>query len=303
MSKLLENGWIVSQKEVARMTYLLRIRSPQIARAAGPGQFLMLQVRDGVDPLIRRPFSFHRLLPDEGIIEILYRVVGRGTWLLSQCPPETRLSLLGPLGNGFRTEPRPNGPILLIAGGIGIAPLFELMVRLASAKTDATATTAEPVRLFYGARTADEMLPDESFSGMSVTIHRSTDDGSLGFRGYVTQLLQQVVQDEGIKPGFLYSCGPLAMQYHAAKWAATNGVTTQLSLESLMACGLGACLGCALPAAPGSGAIIPGAAISGDSSEDRYVHVCKDGPIFEAGSIQWNKIQMQQICPPTFLSS
>jgi dihydroorotate dehydrogenase electron transfer subunit len=311
MTKVQENGWIVGQQEMAQQTFLLRVRSPRIASLARAGQFVMLQVRDGTDPLLRRPLSFHRIFPEEGTIEMLYRVVGRGTWLLSRCAPETPLNLIGPLGNGFRvggTGPEGfkrqeghqgseghdrleehEGHVLLIAGGIGIAPLFELMVRLASRKDSAVKGL---VRLFYGARTAAEMLPARVFDGMGATVHWSTDDGSLGYHGYVTQLVRHVIEGEGLRPALIYSCGPLAMQYHVAKWAAEHDVATQLSLESLMACGVGACLGCALPA------VHPGA-----PSEDRFVHVCKDGPIFEAGSIQWHKIQMQQMCPPTFLFS
>ena len=308
MSKVQENGWIIGQQEIAQQTFLLRIRSPRIAGLARAGQFAMLQVRDSTDPLLRRPLSFHRIFPEEGTIEMLYRVVGRGTWLLSRCAAETPLNLIGPLGNGFRVgglgpeghkghkghkghqgNEGNEGNVLLIAGGIGIAPMFELMVQLAAPKNSGG---SGPVRLFYGARTAAEMLPAKVFDGLGVTVHWSTDDGSLGYHGYVTQLVRHVIEREGLRPALIYSCGPLAMQYHVAKWAAEVKVATQLSLESLMACGVGACLGCALPA------VHPGG-----PSEDHYVHVCKDGPIFEAGSIQWHKIQMQQMCPPTFLFS
>jgi dihydroorotate dehydrogenase electron transfer subunit len=263
----------------------MRLELPD-ARA---GQFAMLQVRDGQDPLLRRPFSFHRIDPDEETIEILFRVVGRGTWLLTRCTPGSRLNLIGPLGNSFDPPPVGSGPAVLIAGGIGIAPLFELMVRLGSA---CESGPKGALRLFYGARTAAELLPPGFFEGLGATIHWSTDDGSFGHEGCVTELFQNVMEQEGLRPGAVYSCGPLAMQVHVARWALACGAPTQLSLESLMACGVGACLGCALPApAPDNPA------------SDHYVHVCKDGPIFTAGSIQWHKIQAQRATPPIFLYS
>lgn len=287
MPILQENGWILDQQSVAQQTYRMRLQSPEIARKAKAGQFVMLQVREGVDPLLRRPFSLHRIFAEEGIIEILYRVVGRGTLILSEGGPGTRVHLVGPLGTGF-TLPRGGSPsVAFVAGGIGIAPLYELIRRLSDAfKGDPKSS----FHLFYGARTASELLPDDFFKGTGIFVHRSTDDGSLGYNGYVTQLLGEFSEREHWMPSILYSCGPLAMQYHVAKWADANGIPSQLSLESLMACGLGACLGCALPAKHPNG-----------STEDFYVHVCKDGPIFPAGLIQWQKIQVQQMAPPISL--
>ncbi|MGV8050770.1 MAG: dihydroorotate dehydrogenase electron transfer subunit [Anaerolineaceae bacterium] len=277
MPKLQENARIIDQEIVAMHTYRLRLECPEIARHASAGRFVMLRVRDGLDPLLRRPFSFHRIIPKEGSIEILYRVVGRGTELLSQCAPGTYLNLLGPLGNGFNLPRSAVESVVLVAGGIGIAPLFELMAQLADSPAD---RRPKAVHLFYGARTAQELLPVQNFIDLGVSIHWCTDDGTIGYRGNVTQLLEQVTENENLRPSMLYACGPLAMHYQVAKWALAKNVPTQLSLESLMACGLGACLGCALPAADPSGA-----------AGDHYVHVCKDGPIFNAGAIQWEKIQ------------
>ncbi len=286
MPKLKEDVLVIDQEKVALQTYRMRLKAPAIAKEAAPGQFLMLRARDGIDPLLRRPFSFHRILPEEGIIEILYRVVGRGTWILSQATPGTVLDAIGPLGNGFDMPQQAPKTVFLLAGGIGIAPLFELMMKLAASPA---LQQPKAIHLFYGARTADELLPAAIFHDLGISVHQSTDDGSLGYCGYVTQLLQEFAEAQKLRPDALYACGPLAMQYHAAQWALANDIPTQLSLESLMACGLGACLGCALPAA------VPGA-----PTEDRYVHVCKDGPIFDAGSIEWKKIQIQQMPTPIF---
>ncbi len=291
-TKIREDGLVISRSEVAPGTFRLRLEAPGIAARARSGQFVMLRVRDGMDPLLRRPFSFHRILAGEGIVEILYRVVGRGTMLLSRCAPGERLDLIGPLGNGFSLPGAGISPILVVAGGIGIAPLFELVAGLASGLSRAEA--ASRIRLFYGARTAAELLPRREFQDLGATVLFGTDDGSYGFNGYVTELLARTVEREQLKPALVYACGPLAMQYHVGRWALARGVPAQLSLESLMACGVGACLGCALPATLGD---------DSDSQADRYVHVCKDGPIFSAGAIEWEKIRTLQAQPPICLFS
>ncbi len=286
MAKQQEAARLLEQEAVAHQTYRMKLHSPTIAGEARAGQFLMLQVRDGNDPLLRRPFSFHRIQREEGAVEILYRVVGRGTWLMSQMDPGSTISLIGPLGNGFDLSNSGAGPVFLAAGGVGIAPLKELVDRLLS---DPSRSAGEEVHLFYGARTAAELLDASLLAAPGLRIHWSTDDGTMGFRGTVTQVIEQVVRDEGVRPTRLYACGPLAMQYRLGLWALREGIDTQLSLESLMACGFGACLGCALPAANPD-----------HPTSDHYLHVCKDGPIFSAGSIQWDRIRQQQIAPPIF---
>jgi dihydroorotate dehydrogenase electron transfer subunit len=252
----------------------------------------MLQVRDGMDPLLRRPFSFHRIHAGEGTVDLLYRVVGRGTMMLSKCRPGDRLNLMGPLGNGFTLPGAGGGAVLVVAGGIGVAPLLELVARLAPALPKAEQGAG--VHLFYGARTAAELLPRREFKDLGATVYFSTDDGTYGFNGYVTRLLAETVERERLSPAILYACGPLAMQYHVSRWAIANGVPAELSLESLMACGVGACLGCALPAPSPRGAGFP---------PERYVHVCKDGPIFPPGAIEWEKIRTLQTQPPIYLFS
>ncbi|GLI35187.1 dihydroorotate dehydrogenase electron transfer subunit [Desulforhabdus amnigena] len=289
MSKFLEEALILEQREVAQQTYRLRLRAGRMAEAACAGQFFMLQVREGMDPLLRRPFSFHRIHPGEGNIEVLYRVVGRGTWWLSRCAPQTRLNLLGPLGNGFQLPRNAGSPVAIVAGGIGIAPLCELIHRLLASRGT---LEARDIHLFYGARSAGELLPESDLEDLGISVYRGTDDGSLGYDGFVTDLFRKTAEEKHIKPSVLYACGPLAMQYHVARWALEHRVPSQLSLESLMACGIGACLGCALPASAPAG-----------STADHYVHVCKDGPIFGAESIQWHKIQTHGAPPPIFLYS
>jgi dihydroorotate dehydrogenase electron transfer subunit len=287
MAKYQEEAEVLDHREVAERTFRLQLRCETIALTARAGQFLMLAVHKGTDPLLKRPFSFHRILPEEGLIEILYRVVGQGTWRLSQCSPGTRLNLLGPLGNGFELPEKDSPAVALIAGGIGIAPLHELMVRLTS---NPAGPGGHAIHLFYGARTATELIPIEPYENMGITVHCTTDDGSLGYRGYVTRFFELSTEQEHLQPTTVYSCGPLVMLHGVAKWSLAKKVPAQLSLESLMACGIGACLGCALPAPHPD-----------DPMSDNYLHVCKDGPIFEAGSIAWTKLQRQPSAPRIYL--
>ncbi len=287
MPKIQEHAVIVDHREVAERTYLMRLKSPGIAREASPGQFVMARVAKGLDPLLRRPLSFHRIFAESGTIELLYRIVGKGTLCLSKCLPGSGIDLVGPLGNGFTLPDRRDlSPVAFVAGGIGIAPLCELIVRLAL-----TGAAAKPdrIHLFYGARTAAELLPAEYFERWGIRVHSSTDDGSFGYHGYVTRLIEEFSVAEDFRPGAIYACGPLDMQFHVAKWALAQNIPAELSLESLMACGIGACLGCALPSAH-----------PGDPAADHYVHVCKDGPIFSPGAIQWQKMQTHRLPPPIF---
>lgn len=287
--KIQEDATVVALQTVALQTCRMRLHAPATAALARPGQFAMVQVRDGFDPLLRRPLSFHAIDAEAGTVDLLFRIVGRGTWRLAKARPDTRIGILGPLGNGFSPPPPDGRPAVLVAGGIGIAPLYELIRRLAC---DREFTPAEArMHLFYGARTAAEFIPSELLDFPGLTVHRATDDGTSGHHGTVTRLLEAFTAGEGLRPSALYACGPLAMQYHVARWALANDVPSQLSLESLMACGIGACLGCALPARDPD---------DPDSAADRYVHVCKDGPIFPAGSIQWNRIQSHRANPPIF---
>jgi dihydroorotate dehydrogenase electron transfer subunit len=197
------------------------------------------------------------------------------------------VSLVGPLGNAFDIGPAGVGDVAVVAGGIGIAPLVPLIEKLLEAR----GAGAHPpsVHLFYGARSGADLLPAEVFDREGLHVHWSTDDGSYGHRGFVPQLLADVADRDGFKPAVVYGCGPLPMQARVARWALARTIPTQLSLESLMACGFGACLGCALPAIHPS-----------DPSADHFVHVCKDGPIFQAGMIQWNRIRLHPGTPQTY---
>jgi dihydroorotate dehydrogenase electron transfer subunit len=209
---------------------------------------------------------------------------------MSHLAPGSTASIIGPLGNGFELPLDTTLPLAFIAGGIGIAPLLELIAQVVSERRPKSMGN---LHLFYGARTASELLPEDFLGDLGVEVRTATDDGSFGYKGYITKMFEEFTSEGNFRPLEIYSCGPLTMQYHVAQWALSHDTLAQLSMESLMACGIGACFGCALPAStPGS------------PESESFVHVCEDGPIFSAGSIKWNKISVQQTeLPRTWLFS
>lgn len=254
---------IISNKEVAAGTYLMRLRSPDMARAARAGQFVMIRVRPGRDPLLRRPFSIAGVEQGE-LLLILYRVVGRGTEIMAQTRERERIWVLGPLGKGF-TTPQRDHLSLLVAGGMGLAPLLFL----------AQAIHAGDARLMLGFGTAAEMVALEHFGDVGMDVSTATDDGTAGHAGPVTDLLGAFLEGEGQNKRRLciFACGPGPMLKKVAAMALEQGIACQASLEAAMACGLGACQGCAVKAAEGE--------------QRAYYHVCADGPVFPVGAIDW----------------
>lgn len=239
---------------------------PEFARAEA-GQFVMLGLSGGAPPLLRRPFSIHRLRLRRGRVagvELLYKVVGPATQRLAALGRGESASLLGPLGRGFRV-PAGCRRIYLAAGGVGVAPLFFFAERLAAAGAHGVSC-----RLFLGGRSREDLLCAGEFERLGVPVTITTDDGSCGEHCRVTDPLEEAVRQT--PPDLLLVCGPPAMLACAAGIARRYGVACQVSVETMMACGLGACLGCAVAAA---------------DRPDRYLHACIDGPVFDAAQIAW----------------
>jgi dihydroorotate dehydrogenase electron transfer subunit len=244
-------------------TCLMAFRAPEIASLAGPGQFIMVRVAEGPDPLLRRPFSICRTT-DRKTFSILYRVVGRGTEILAQARPGEALSILGPLGSGFQL-PEPGTRTLLVAGGIGLAPLAFLFHALGPAETE----------ILLGFRSKDEAIPLAPLGLDGASISLATDDGSAGHKGLVTDLLHGRLAGMGGAGARVYACGPNPMLRTVVALTQKTGTPCQVSLEAFMACGLGACQGCAVGASPGQGR--------------EYFHVCRDGPVFDAAAVNWGR--------------
>jgi len=222
-----------------------------------PGQFFMLEVSRGYDPLLKRAFSLFRRT-SEGF-QILFRIRGKGTTILGELKEGTVLDLLGPLGNGYPLPGRGQRPIV-IAGGIGIASVFSLAELL-----------GERAHLFYGARIGDEIFLTEEMEGRYRELVVCTDDGSCGRKGTVVEVLNDFLGGPHGKEGrpVVFACGPTPMLRAVAGVANSNGIPAYLSLEEHMACGIGACLGCVVKTKGG------------------YMRVCKEGPVFEAAEIVW----------------
>jgi dihydroorotate dehydrogenase electron transfer subunit len=231
---------------------------------ARPGHFVMLSpgARSGAlrfDPLLPRPMAVYRThagTPPE--IEILYKAMGRGTRLLAETRAGDFVRVVGPLGVPFALPDR-GSRALLVGGGTGIASLYELA---------AEAAAHGPVVVMLGARSAIDLMGADDFAALGVDVRVATEDGSRGHRGRVTELLEAAVAEDG--DAVVYACGPTPMMRRAAEIAAARGRACQVSLENHMACGFGVCLGCAVPRADGTIAL-----------------VCRDGPVFEAARVGW----------------
>jgi len=257
---------IAFNTRIASDTYLMGLRSKKIATAAKPGHFVMMRVRSGIDPLLRRPFSICGAQGDD-LFHILYRVVGQGTAIMADIKEGEKLSVLGPLGKGFEIH-KSNQKPLLVAGGIGVAPLFFLAQSMKSTH----------VQLMMGFGSASEIIPIEEDAGLSMDVSIATDDGTAGYAGPVTELLESYLKEQEANKESLsiFTCGPVPMLKKIATMALENDISCQASLETNMACGIGACQGCAIKAS---------------SDEKRsYYHMCKDGPVFSVQSIDWNSL-------------
>jgi dihydroorotate dehydrogenase electron transfer subunit len=257
---------IVFNKKIAPHTYLMGLSSPEVVAAAKPGQFVMIRVRAGIDPLLRRPFSIAGTKEGE-LLLILYRVVGKGTAIMAETREGERLSLLGPLGRGFNL-PKRNQASLLVAGGIGIAPLFFLIQSMNS----------RSAHLMSGFGSADEIIGIDQLGDFPIDVSIATDDGTMGHGGPVTDLMEAFLRDHGPGKGALsiFTCGPEAMLKKVAAMSLESEIPCQASLEAAMACGVGACQGCAIKA-------------SAHEKRD-YYHVCADGPVFPVQSIDWDSL-------------
>jgi len=245
---------VVSRTELMPGAHLFWLWAPQIAKVAQPGQFVMVRCGEGHQPLLRRPLSIHRIADGEQVA-LLFSVVGQGTSLLSRYREGDKLDLLGPLGNGFSLYPG-SSKLLLVAGGVGIAPLVFL--------ADKALDQRRAVVLLAGSATASLLYP-RSLLPSSVDLVIATEDGSDGQRGAITDLLGDFVNwaDQ------VFACGPLSMYQSMSACGFGGPKSVQVCLETAMACGLGACYGCTVKTKRG------------------LRQVCQDGPVFELDDILW----------------
>ncbi|UFS70427.1 dihydroorotate dehydrogenase electron transfer subunit [Geomonas sp. RF6] len=267
-------SYVMSNAEVSPGYFRMRFTVPAaVVEGSVPGHFLMLRVVDAIDPLLRRPFGIFDVGTCSAVFaesgrtsygEILYKTVGKGTRLLSTLHQGDVVDLLAPLGRGFDLGAAGEEK-LLVGGGIGLAPLYYLAKELTA--------KGEKVRLFAGGRNRDDILCITEFERLGVETYVSTDDGTLGEQGLVTEVLERHLQSSGKR---IFACGPTPMLRAVAVMAKMHRVPCQVSMEAYMACGVGACLGC----------VLPGANHSPETPD--YRCVCKDGPVFDSEELQWS---------------
>ncbi len=259
---------VLWNRRISDTYYRMGLSCPQGYDSAIPGQFVMLQVGSGKDPLLRRPFSIFRLIgprdQTEGI-EVLYKIVGRGTRLLSQIVPNQLINILGPLGHGFVIDPN-HRSFFLAAGGIGVAPIRFLADFLLE-----KGRSPRDCHVFIGGRNRQDLLCRDEFLNLGMAVTLTTDDGTAGDQCLVTDPLEAAAAAR--PPDIIFACGPHGMLQCLAGIAKKHLIPCQVSIETVMACGMGACLGCAVQ--PSESANI-----------DRYLHVCVDGPVFDIERIQ-----------------
>lgn len=274
------NVEIIENVPLARDTYRVRFAAPEIARRIVPGQFLMVKIAGQDDPLLGRPLALYDIVVDQGghpfAIDIVYLVLGRMTQRLARCRPGQRLDVWGPLGNGF--PPRRVPHLVMVAGGIGQTPFLAMAreakgQRLYGAPPRATAA-ADRITLCYGARSAPYFAGLDDFTSTGCEVRLSTDDGTRGLHGRVTDLLAPILDSEPAHELHVVTCGPEPMMAAVAKLTREAGVSCEVSLETPMACGLGICFSCV-------------ARVKTESGDWDYRRTCIEGPVFAADAIEW----------------
>ena len=259
MKKLVENGTVLLNEQVSSQVKRMLIKVPAIAAQAQPGQFVHVKKEPSVN-FLRRPFSIADVDADKGILTLIYRIVGKGTEEYAQMKQGDVMSVLGPIGNGFiPTDIEAGAQPLLVGGGVGIAPLIYLS-RVLKEKGQ------KPI-LLIGGKNEDEVFWTKYLEPYADKIYVTTDDGSVGFKGFTVQLMPQILAAHSVKT--IYTCGPMIMMEGVAKLAYEHGIDCQVSMEKRMACGIGVCLGCTF--------------------EGKLTHkrrkVCTEGPVFAAKEV------------------
>lgn len=267
---------VAEHVRLAERTRRVRLETAEIAAAIRPGQFVMLRLPGTTDPLLGRPFALYdTVLGADGTpagIDVVYLVVGKMTSKLAEVQPGEALEVWGPLGKPFLDVGTPDH-VRLVAGGIGQTPFLAYTRELLGTRGyggNRPRKQAEKVSLYYGMRTAALAAGLDDFRAVGAEVHLASDDGSVGYKGYVTQLL------ESHGPGGpLVGCGPEPMLHNLTKLAARWGVPCQVSLETPMACGFGACFSCVTK-------------VKQPDGDWDYKRVCIDGPTFDAAQLVWD---------------
>ncbi len=276
---------IVENVPLAKDTLRVRIRCPEMARRIVPGQFLMMRLSGCDDPLLGRPLALYDTevsSSGEPIgIDVVYLMLGKMTSRLARFGAGQKLEIWGPLGNGFQAEPVEH--LIMVGGGIGQTPFMALAKESLGLRRygdpPREAPRAQRVTLCYGARRHEYLAGVEDFERLGVEVNISTDDGSAGHHGFVTDLLRRAldVTASGSNANRrIVACGPMPMMKAVAGIAATADIPCQVSLETPMACGIGICFSCVAKVRDPLG------------GEWDYRRTCVEGPVFDATRIVWD---------------
>ena len=270
-------GTTLENRQIADSTWKISIEAPEFAARVASGKFVMLRLISGDDPLLGRPFAIYDADKTSGRVEVVYAVVGKGTKRLTALRPGDQLRLWGPLGNGWGVAQREKAPknLVLVAGGVGNAP-FYLFIKeqLEAAKKDPA--NAPKITYIFGARSAERLSCVEEFRALGVDVRIATEDGSVGTKGFVTDVLPEILPED-VDPAEvqLLCCGPSPMLRALAKYSEARGFECWTSLESPMACGLGICFSCVVD-------------WKTDDGTWDYKRTCVDGPVFDASRLRWD---------------
>ncbi|OVE80793.1 hypothetical protein BVY04_04920 [bacterium M21] len=245
--------------------FQITLSVPAISQEVQQGQFAHLLLPDTEGILLRRPFSIYDADADKGTISIIYKRVGKGTDLLAEQVPGREIDVLGPLGTGF-PAPKPGQKVLIVAGGYGCAATYLIAKRF---DNDGVC--------MIGGRSAGDVLLDDRFAATGQDVQISTDDGSAGHQGLVTELLTAELDKLGDNDdAVVYSCGPNPMLKAVSNICVPRGVETYVSLDEHMCCGVGACFTCVVK-------------IKADNDDGwEFIRSCKDGPVFDATTVVWD---------------
>ena len=259
-----ESGIVLENRQIASQTFWLRVKAPTISPLVKPGQFVMLRLPNGSDPLLGRPLAVYNTFTN-GELVVVYVVVGKMTSRLAAVKSGDTLEIWGPLGNGFKTDDTDR--LIMVAGGIGQTPMRLLAEKFIAEHGERSVT------LLYGARSKDRFSCVEDISNTGANVILATDDGSFGYHGPVTDLIPQAAAEMDGRTTKIVCCGPHPMLRSAFTKAKELGLPCEVSLESPMACGLGICFSCVVE-------------LKSSDGWD-YARTCFDGPVFDAYRLRW----------------
>ena len=255
--KYTQGSYIITEKTaIARNIYSFTISCPEVADAARPGQFVHIRANGFT---LRRPISICGIDKEKGTLRIVFEIRGQGTEEIAKLNKGDLIDMLAPLGHGFTVKPDAE-KVILIGGGIGTPPMLPL-----------AKVYSEKAVVISGFRNSSAAILQEDFKAAGAEVILCTDDGSAGIHGFVTQPLKELAEKGGISA--VYACGPMPMLKGVSAICQENGIYCEISLEERMACGIGACLGCACR--------------TKRNDEEYFAHVCKDGPVFKAEEVLW----------------